>query len=78
MTMLSGVVVALLLAVPFGLAHPHGAEEKVYLHSAQPLYRRTLSHCESAFQEPEYVRRTIARRQAEVQRLKEERGIAHK
>jgi len=76
--MLSSVLVGLLLAVPFGLAHPPGVEEKVYQHSAQPLYRRSLSHCESIFQESEHATRTISRRQAEVERLKDERNIKHK
>jgi hypothetical protein len=65
----------LLLAATFGLAHPHDADEKVHHHSAQPLYRRTLSHCQSAFKEPEFVKRTINRRQDEVARLQKSRGI---
>jgi len=74
---LSNALTYLLLAIPLGLAHPPGMEEKVYLHSAQPLYRRSLSHCQSTFEEPEFVKRTIARRQSEVYRLKKERGLEH-
>lgn len=71
---LANALVCLLLAVPMGLAHPHGAE-KDSLHAAQPLYRRTLSHCQEAFQEEEVVKRNIQRRQAEVARLKKERNL---
>lgn len=74
---LSKALICLLLAIPLGLAHPSGMEEKVYLHNAQPQYRRSLSHCRSTLENPEFVKRTIARRQSEVNRLKKERGLEH-
>jgi hypothetical protein len=66
----------LLVVVPFGLSHPEG--EKVHLHAAQPLYRETLSHCQSVFEEPEFVRRTITRRQNELQKIRSKRGLEHR
>jgi hypothetical protein len=66
---------SLVLAASGALGHPHGVEEKIHLHAAQPLYRRTLSHCQEAFQDEEFVRRTIERRTSEVVRLKKERGL---
>jgi hypothetical protein len=66
-----------LLALPIALAHPHDMEEKTYQHNAQPLYRTTLAHCDSAFKEPEFLKRTIERRHGEVLRLKKERGLSH-
>ncbi|OHW89789.1 extracellular dioxygenase protein [Colletotrichum incanum] len=65
----------LLLANPLGLAHPHGAEEREFQHSAQPWYRRSLDHCAEAFSDPEFVKRTIERRHDELQRLRKTRGI---
>jgi hypothetical protein len=72
---LANALVCLLLAAPMGLAHPHGAEEKTTLHAAQPLYRRTLAHCQNAFEDEKFVKRSIERRQAQVTRLKMERGL---
>ena len=74
---LSNALVWLLFATPLGLAHPQGMEEKVYLHSAQPLHRHSLSHCQSALSAPDFVKGTVERRHAEVQRLKKERGLEH-
>ncbi|KAK2040017.1 aromatic compound dioxygenase, partial [Colletotrichum somersetense] len=64
-----------LLATPLGLAHPHGAGEREFQHSAQPWYRRSLDHCAEAFSAPEFVKRTIERRTDELQRLRKSRGI---
>jgi hypothetical protein len=74
---LSTVLTCLLLAIPLGLTHPAGTEEKVYLHNALPQYRRSLSHCQSTLEDPEFLKRTIARRLSEVNRLKKERGLEH-
>lgn len=73
----STAFVWLLLATSFGDAHPDGVDEKVYLHSAQPLHRRTLSHCRAALSEPGFVQRTVDHRHAEVRALKKARGLEH-
>ena len=72
---LAKVLVCALMAVPMGLAHPHGVEEKIYANAALPLDRRSLDHCKHVLEEPEFVKRTIARREAEVKRLMQKRGI---
>ena len=70
------VFVCLLLSSPLGLSHP-GEEENIYQHAAQPLHHRTphVSQCKATFQEPEFVKRTIDRRHAEFERLRQERGL---
>ncbi|KAK0653020.1 Intradiol ring-cleavage dioxygenase-like protein [Cercophora newfieldiana] len=69
-------LVCLLLSAPLGLCHP-GEEEKIYQHAARPLHHRSphISQCKAAFQEPEFIKRTIERRHTEVERLRKERGI---
>ncbi|KAK4448300.1 intradiol ring-cleavage dioxygenase-like protein [Podospora aff. communis PSN243] len=70
------VLSLILLGVPLALSHP-GEEEKVFQHAAQPLHPRTphISQCQTAFQEPDFVKRTVARRQNEFERLRKERGL---
>jgi hypothetical protein len=65
----------LVAAAPLSSAHPHGAEEKTTLHAAQPMYRRTLSHCDEKLSDPALIKRTVERRIAEVKRLRAERGL---
>lgn len=69
----------LLLAAAAGLAlaHPHGQEKPTAQHAAQPLYMRSLSHCDAAGRaaDPEAASRLVARREVEVARLRRERGL---
>ena len=70
------LLVCLLLSAPLSLCHP-GEEEKIYQHAARPLHHRTphIYQCKAALREPEFVMRTIKRRQTEVKRLRKERGL---
>jgi hypothetical protein len=72
---LRNAIVYVLLAAPLGFAHPHGMEEREFQHAAQPMYRRTLAHCQEAFAEPQFMKRTIERRHEEWSRLRKERGF---
>lgn len=66
---------ALVLLAATAAAHPHGQHEKVAAVAAQPLYRRSLAHCDAQLNEPEMLKRLVARREAEVERLRRERGL---
>ncbi len=56
-----------------GLAHPAGQEEPPV---PQPLERRNLDHCDRAFREPEFLRRTVASHGAEYARLRRALGLS--
>ncbi|KAK5660011.1 hypothetical protein OQA88_13479 [Cercophora sp. LCS_1] len=73
------ILACLVLGARHGLAHPPGMEEKVYQHAATPLNHRTphISQCHGALKEPAFVKRTVERRNAEFDRLRRERGLAH-
>jgi hypothetical protein len=75
----SSVLSVLLAAAPLGLAHPHPdglfSSKGLYQHAAVPLKERNLDHCNSHFQEPDFVHRTVKRHAEEFARLKEARGL---
>lgn len=64
---------SLLLASPLALAHP-GHREKVYAHSAQPLERKSLRHCEREFNDPEFIKRTAEGYGRELARVRRSLG----
>jgi hypothetical protein len=70
---LKNALIHLLLAAPLGLAHPAG--EKEPLHAAQPLYLRSLDHCQEHFDEPEFKKRIVDRHMAEFNHLRRKRGL---
>lgn len=67
-------VLALVLAAPLALAHPHGASEP--LHNAKPR-PRGLAHCNAHFEATGLHKRTAERHMSEVANLKRERGLEH-
>ncbi|KAK4247911.1 Intradiol ring-cleavage dioxygenase [Corynascus novoguineensis] len=70
---LKNLLTSALLAAP-ALAHP-GHKEKVYAHAALPLERKSLAHCKTKFQEPEFVKRTVEIHASEFHRLRRKRGL---
>lgn len=54
-------------------AHP-GHVEKVYQHNALPLERKSLSHCEQQFNDPEFIKRNVEFHASEYARLRREAG----
>lgn len=70
---LKTLLTSALLAAP-ALAHP-GHKEKVYAHAALPLERKSLAHCKTKFQEPEFVKRTVEIHASEFHRLRRKRGL---
>ncbi|KAK3326916.1 Intradiol ring-cleavage dioxygenase [Cercophora scortea] len=70
---LKTVLSSLLLAGNLVLAHP--GKEEVYAHSALPLERKSLNHCNKEFSEPEFVKRTVEIHGREYARLRRELGL---
>ncbi|KAK4216883.1 Intradiol ring-cleavage dioxygenase [Rhypophila decipiens] len=70
---IKNLVSSLLLAGSMVSAHP-GHVEKVYQHSALPLERKSLSHCEQQFNDPEFVKRNVEFHAGEFARLRREAG----
>lgn len=70
---LKSFLTGLLLAAPLALAHP--GKEEVYAHAALPLERKSLSHCEKEFSEPEFIKRTVEIHGRELERLRRQLGI---
>lgn len=70
---LKNLLSTVLLAAPLALAHP--GNEEVRAHAANPLERKSLSHCSREFNDPEFIRRTVESHGKEFMRLRRELGI---
>ncbi|ERS95385.1 hypothetical protein HMPREF1624_08263 [Sporothrix schenckii ATCC 58251] len=69
--MLTSSLLLLLQLAASAWAHPAGHEE----HVPQPLERRNLDHCDAAFNEPEFVARTVESHGREYARLRRALGL---